>query len=213
MRMFTRLVVCSDCGQYCERDKVHGEAYWKCKSENRLIHCAPTPVPESVLLMLTENMLETSCIDKEVVRGAIQEIRLFQDSRLIIMLQDGHNFAFVWNERRTNTSERLKGSEISRMHMKRVNLPMQAVEKSQETSDCSCRFCGKAFPLTTMNRMKRFCSEHCRQKWWRAHPGVITQKVSVSSCANCGLVFKNGGNPKRRFCSRSCYFQYRFGGE
>lgn len=75
-----------------------------------------------------------------------------------------------------------------------------------------CRQCGVALNLHIGNQMKRFCSERCRQKWWRAHPGLVTAKASVSVCVGCGRTFKNGGNPARRFCSRTCYTRHRLSG-
>ena len=75
-----------------------------------------------------------------------------------------------------------------------------------------CRQCGADLHIRVGNRMKRFCSERCRQKWWRAHPGTISDKASVSVCVGCGKPFKNRGNPGRRYCSRACYYAHRFGG-
>ena len=91
----------------------------------------------------------------------------------------------------------------------------EKTEKSPETApaygDGLCRQCGAPLGLHASNRMKRFCSESCRQKWWKAHPGLYRDQTSTSTCANCGETFKNGGNPKRRFCSRDCYYHHRFG--
>ena len=73
-----------------------------------------------------------------------------------------------------------------------------------------CRQCGAPLNLHAGNRMKRFCSENCRQKWWRAHPGAISDKATISVCAGCGQPFNNRGNPSRRYCSRTCYYATRF---
>lgn len=75
-----------------------------------------------------------------------------------------------------------------------------------------CRQCGTDLKITVSNRMKRFCSETCRQKWWRAHPGAISDKATISVCVGCGVSFNNRGNPGRRYCSRACYYATRFGG-
>ena len=75
----------------------------------------------------------------------------------------------------------------------------------------NCRQCGEPLRLHSGNHMKRFCSERCRQAWWRAHPGLVTEKASSSTCVGCGSIFKNGGNPRRRYCSRACYMKERFG--
>lgn len=74
-----------------------------------------------------------------------------------------------------------------------------------------CRHCGAPLEMHNGNHMKRFCSENCRQKWWRAHPGTVIKRASTSVCAACGGTFKNGGNHSRRYCSRSCYCRDRFG--
>lgn len=79
------------------------------------------------------------------------------------------------------------------------------------SSSAFCRQCGEPLNMTSKTHMRRFCSESCRQKWWRAHKGEVSVKASVSVCVGCGASFKNGGNPARRFCSQACYFNYRFG--
>ena len=84
-------------------------------------------------------------------------------------------------------------------------------EPIMRTDRSACRQCGADLQLRNENQMKRFCSERCRQKWWRAHPGLITEKASVSVCAACGHAFKNHGNHARRYCSRACYLRSRFG--
>lgn len=73
-----------------------------------------------------------------------------------------------------------------------------------------CRQCGEPLKLASATHMRRFCSENCRQKWWRAHKGQKTEKVSTTICLACGETFNNKGNPARRYCSRACYFQARF---
>lgn len=76
-----------------------------------------------------------------------------------------------------------------------------------------CRQCGQPLLLHAGNRMKRFCSERCRQRWWRANRGTVTKSSSVSQCAHCGKLFRNGGGSQRRYCCRTCYFRHRFGGD
>ena len=93
-------------------------------------------------------------------------------------------------------------------------VPFKQQEQTAPTrvDDSNCRQCGMPLALHSGNRMKRFCSERCRQAWWRAHPGLITEKASSSTCVGCGTIFKNGGNPSRRYCSRTCYMRHRFEG-
>lgn len=99
----------------------------------------------------------------------------------------------------------------------RENVPTAKVERNTAVPAAIidthgfCRQCGETLDLRPGNQMKRFCSERCRQKWWREHPGLVTSKASSSVCVGCGSVFKNGGNHARRYCSRACYMTHRFG--
>lgn len=95
--------------------------------------------------------------------------------------------------------------------LKRENKAEKCEVETKQGKTAVCRQCGKPLHLHSGNRMKRFCSERCRQRWWRAHRGTVTRRASVSSCAHCGKPFKNGGDPKRRYCCQRCYFQHRFG--
>lgn len=95
--------------------------------------------------------------------------------------------------------------------MKRENKVEKRTVETGQGETAVCRQCGQVLRLHSGNRMKRFCSERCRQRWWRANRGAVTQKASVAQCAHCGKLFKNGGNPKRRYCCQRCYFRHRFG--
>ena len=199
---FDRKITCSVCGELCNRIQQNGEHYWSC-SGACAVKSDITPVPESILINL--GLQATGENDISKMMNIIREIRLFPTRRLVMMLIDKRNFAFTWQERIVQTAINIKPHEIKREHMD------TAKYRSDEGRFGFCRNCGKDLQLTPSNQMKRFCSERCRQKWWRAHPGVITHMVSVSTCANCGVIFKNGGNQSRRFCSKECYFNYRCG--
>lgn len=86
-------------------------------------------------------------------------------------------------------------------------------DKAAYPTTGKCKQCGANLSCIPGHRAKLFCSETCRQKWWRSHKGEITVTRNVSICEHCGVSYKTGGNAERRFCSHSCYIEHRFGGQ
>lgn len=77
-----------------------------------------------------------------------------------------------------------------------------------EEDGLHCRHCGKLLPL----RRRVFCSEECRRAWWAANPNRINKrKVEAIQCVCCGKVILDYPFRHRRFCSHSCYIDYRYG--
>jgi len=76
-----------------------------------------------------------------------------------------------------------------------------------------CKLCKRVLKQTSIAHRAKFCSELCRRKWWKDHPEAKIQSDTASyriTCANCGLEFSSYGNNHRRFCSHSCYIEYRY---
>lgn len=86
------------------------------------------------------------------------------------------------------------------------------LDATHNPSSGRCKQCGADVTCVPGHRAKLFCSETCRQKWWRSHKGEVTITRNVSVCEHCGASYKNGGNAERRFCSHTCYIEHRFGG-
>ena len=76
-----------------------------------------------------------------------------------------------------------------------------------------CRQCGKPVPQNPGRKEKKFCSDTCRARWWNDHPNLVKRKaVYHFVCPACGTAFSAYGNDHRKYCSRSCYIEDRFGG-
>ena len=74
-----------------------------------------------------------------------------------------------------------------------------------------CPVCGRPV-LQGNGRPRRFCTEECRLDYERKNYKV-QKKGRIAVCQNCGREFKavNEQSGERRFCSRACYFEFRYG--
>ena len=75
-----------------------------------------------------------------------------------------------------------------------------------------CRNCGEKIQQIKGQRTRVFCSNVCRDVWWKSHRSNNLTKGKKVTCDNCGTEFLVGKNSKRKFCSHECYIAYRFGG-
>ncbi len=77
-----------------------------------------------------------------------------------------------------------------------------------------CLNCGAPLSQNPKSKRKKFCCSACRQKWWNAHQGQVTQKALYHYvCPTCGKEFTAYGNNHRKYCSHPCYIKARFGGD
>ena len=75
-----------------------------------------------------------------------------------------------------------------------------------------CKQCGKLIKIIPKQKPKKFCSDVCRNTWWKMHQECITRKaVYEYICACCGKYFTAYGNNHRKYCSHACYIADRFG--
>ena len=66
---------------------------------------------------------------------------------------------------------------------------------------------------TSGRKMKKFCSDRCRMKWWNAHSDkIVRHKTHHYKCPCCGREFEVYGNSRRKYCSHPCYINARFKG-
>lgn len=87
-----------------------------------------------------------------------------------------------------------------------------AVEPVPQKPDEQCELCGNAIMQTSGYRIRRFCSDACRMKWWNAHRNLIGGKTKVeNTCSACGQSFTDYPNHKRKYCSHTCYIAHRYG--
>jgi len=93
-----------------------------------------------------------------------------------------------------------------------VKLNFQVMQDKKTACPC----CGKNFNIKSVGRPKRFCSEECRRKWWKENPDKRKMRATAIyklTCNNCNKEFKSYGNKNKKYCSKDCYFNYRFYGE
>ncbi len=79
-----------------------------------------------------------------------------------------------------------------------------------------CSYCGKPIKQKGRGRVRKFCSEFCRRKWWRENPQARNKKDTATyqyTCPHCGKEFSCYGNKKRKYCCHDCYIKSRFWSE
>lgn len=80
----------------------------------------------------------------------------------------------------------------------------------QQAETALCRYCGKSVTHTKGHKAKIFCSDKCRNAWWREHPELIKREAFYTLvCYECGKEFVSYGNKDRKYCSRACYGESR----
>lgn len=72
-----------------------------------------------------------------------------------------------------------------------------------------CEQCGCEMIPLSGNRIKRFCSNKCRNKYW-SHQRYHEEKHLVEhTCIECGKVFLSYKFKNRKYCSLTCYRNLR----
>ena len=94
-----------------------------------------------------------------------------------------------------------------------VNAPPSSSAEDAEPADKSCDYCGNSVPQIPGRKIKRFCCDECRMRWWSNHMSLVDRKaVYHYTCPACGKEFSVYGNAHRKYCSHACYIADRFGG-
>ena len=91
-------------------------------------------------------------------------------------------------------------------------LTLDLEEKINENLICAC--CYKDIKQKGRGRVRRFCCEDCRRKWWKNNKEKRNEKVAATykyTCLKCGKGFSSYGNKLRKYCSHDCYIKSRFG--
>ncbi len=76
-----------------------------------------------------------------------------------------------------------------------------------------CKQCHSPLLAKKYKRVRLFCSDACRIKWWNQHRGEGTHRNQhVYRCRYCQTEFRSYAEAK--YCSRACYFaSKRIGGQ
>lgn len=77
----------------------------------------------------------------------------------------------------------------------------------------TCVNCGVEVKQNPGRKLKKFCSDRCRNQWWNSHLEQVNRKAHYEYvCACCKKPFIAYGNSSRKYCSHECYIEDRFGG-
>ena len=91
-------------------------------------------------------------------------------------------------------------------YCRRNGLSSEALAQRKQASGDTCGYCGEPLHHTLGAKKKRFCSDHCRMRWWAKHPEAV-KRIAIYhfTCPTCGKLFESYGNSHRQYCSRACY--------
>ena len=70
-----------------------------------------------------------------------------------------------------------------------------------------CPVCGTEITQKKNGRPKKFCSDKCRNKYWKSHPKPEQwDSYEKQECPVCGRMFfaQHENTRKRKYCSRAC---------
>lgn len=75
-----------------------------------------------------------------------------------------------------------------------------------------CAECGQQIEQRPKVKPRRFCSSYCRHIWWNKNRDQLQHKaIYYLTCEHCGRDFESYGNQHRKYCSRDCYIEARYG--
>ena len=89
----------------------------------------------------------------------------------------------------------------------------QIKEADKRKSERACQNCGMPVMQAQGRKIKKFCSDACRNHWWNTHMDQVKRKAIYDYvCPACGKSFTAYGNAHRKYCCHECYIADRFGG-
>ena len=75
-----------------------------------------------------------------------------------------------------------------------------------------CKNCGAPLVQIPKQKPKTFCTDCCRQTWWKRHPDQMKHRALLPlTCENCGREFQGYADAHRKYCCHACYIQHRYG--
>ena len=103
----------------------------------------------------------------------------------------------------------------------RLGLPLDTVKSfcrrngltgiAQKKPAGICRYCGESLSMPRTGRKRKFCSDRCRNLWWKEHPQLVSRSAYYSYvCAHCGNEFVTYAHKEQKYCSHACYIAARF---
>ena len=78
------------------------------------------------------------------------------------------------------------------------------INRKEQTFSCICIQCNIHFKH---NFLSTFCTPDCKLIYNKTHE---TKNVGATNCIHCGIAFsKRNNNAAQKFCTRTCYWEYR----
>ncbi len=113
-----------------------------------------------------------------------------------------------------NKKNELKGSGRGKKIENEVIVELKKDTEVINTLDSSnCFNCGKVVEQVSGRKLKKFCSDSCRRKYWTKNQFNINRKSAVEhQCSICGEKYIDYARNNRKYCSRGCYIKGRYGG-
>ena len=75
-----------------------------------------------------------------------------------------------------------------------------------------CAYCNQVIPREMHRKNKRFCSDRCRNAWWRNNCNASKTAVKVV-CPVCGTAFTSFPSKHQTYCSKACAGRARWRNE
>ncbi len=89
----------------------------------------------------------------------------------------------------------------------------KAKKLTAEEREHICPTCGALVPQIPGRKLKKYCSDSCRCRFWNTHLEQVNRKAFYEKqCCFCKKTFIAYGNKGRKYCSHECYVADRFGG-
>lgn len=95
-------------------------------------------------------------------------------------------------------------------YCRRKGIGVGSVEqaKSVKIKTSPCKQCGGVVVQNPRRKLKKFCSDKCRNEWWKEHREEANRKYKTHVCDYCGREFAAYAGAK--YCSRECYYLGRY---
>ena len=96
-----------------------------------------------------------------------------------------------------------------------LNLPVGTIKsliiRHKNSNESCCLNCGVRISNKPKIKRKKFCSNECKRRYIATHPECISKEKSIIKiCPNCGKEFISYKSTNRKFCSHSCYINFRY---
>ncbi len=75
---------------------------------------------------------------------------------------------------------------------------------AKKPEESRCLNCGKAITQTPHKRIRKFCSDSCRMRWWNSHRDEGDKTRYERVCPTCGRTFV-AAEKRTKYCSMGCY--------